>query len=422
MKIIFDADTLLPIASKVASRSGIFFSAFSLLKEFEKTHEVILYTSDKAFQIVKNHSLLSHYPRIEPRRYWSRKLSYLYRLRLFLDAYRKNLLIRLFCRSITFLILCLDRNFKDQSRWCDKIRDRGEQYVFFSAYHTQGSRLEIPSFTLLHDVIPAVCSDYFQGYHLFEHYVIKYLSPSSYYFANSYYTKADFLKLFPEKLDEEKIKVTHLGASERFLQDFDEEKNQNIREKYRIPKGKQYIFSLCTLEPRKNLLFVIENFLELLEKEGIEDLIFVLGGGYWNEFIGKIEERFKQSKGRVLHVGYVDDEDLANLFSHSLCSVYLSLYEGFGLPVLESMQCGCPVIASNTTSIPEIVGESGILIDPKDKDALQASILKLYRSPSLRENLSQKGLQRAKEFSWEKCARAMLEYMEEVVEKIKTRN
>lgn len=414
MKIIFDAQTLLPIESKLGSRSGIFFSAFSLLREFEKSHEIILYTDYKAFSIVKNHPLLSRYPRIEPRGYWSRRFSCLYRLRLFLDVYRKNPLIHLSCRFITLLTLCFTRFFKDQLELCDEVG--GGEHVFFSAYRTQGSRLRMPNFTLLHDAIPMLREDG-DDLDAFKFEVVSSISTQAYYFANSHYTKADFLNLFPDRLDEQKIKVTHLGASERFFRDKNERKNQEIREKYGIPKEKQYIFSLCTLGPRKNLLFVIESFLELLEKEGIEDLIFVLGGGYWNEFIGKIEERFRQSKGRVLHVGYVDDEDLANLFSHSLCSVYLSLYEGFGLPVLESMQCGCPVIASNTTSIPEIVGESGILIDPKDKDALQGSMLELYRSPSLRENLSQKGLQRAKEFSWEKCARAMLEYMEEVVEK-----
>ncbi|HTP65773.1 MAG TPA: glycosyltransferase family 1 protein, partial [Geobacteraceae bacterium] len=109
------------------------------------------------------------------------------------------------------------------------------------------------------------------------------------------------------------------------------------------------------------------------------------------------------SRERVIVTGYVADEDLAALYSGAIAFVYPSLYEGFGLPPLEAMQCGVPVITSNTSSLPEVVGDSGILVDPRDADALCAAMLSLYKDSDRREMLAQSALQRAAEFSWKRC-------------------
>ena len=100
----------------------------------------------------------------------------------------------------------------------------------------------------------------------------------------------------------------------------------------------------------------------------------------------------------------IDNEDLAAIYSHSLCFFFMSLYEGFGLPVLEAMQCGAPVVTSNTTSLPEVVGDAGITLSPTDEDALCAVMNEIYRSKQLRDKLSRSGLERAKQFSWQRCA------------------
>lgn len=412
MKIIFNAEQLIGLASKTSARSGIFFCTLSLLREFEKYHQVILYTDYKSWAIIKHCPLSKRYKILEPS-FFEKILSYNYYLRNSLDPYRKFLPIQLLCKTLTFFTLYLGKKIQHNS-----ISNKMKGDIIFSTYSCFDEKFtDIPSFTLLHDAIPFINSKSYSNslFYFFKKEIVNLLTPNNYYFANSQYTKDDFLKLFPNKLDANKIRVTHLGASNQFFYDFNPSKNQTIRKKYNLPQNKKYIFSLCTLEPRKNLLFVAKNFIELIKQEKIDDLIFVLGGGYRDSFISKIQEATGKHQDKIIHIGYVDDEDLSNLFSHSLCSIYLSLYEGFGLPALESMQCGCPIIASNTTSLPEVVGNAGILIDPRDSLALQNAILQIYTNPQFREDLRQKGLQQAKQFSWEKCAKEMLSYMEEIL-------
>jgi glycosyltransferase involved in cell wall biosynthesis len=101
---------------------------------------------------------------------------------------------------------------------------------------------------------------------------------------------------------------------------------------------------------------------------------------------------------------HIDNEDLSAIYSHSLCFFFMSLYEGFGLPVLEAMQCGAPVVTSNTTSLPEVVGDAGIMLSPTDEDALCGVMNEIYHSKELRDRYSRSGLERAKQFSWQRCA------------------
>ena len=133
---------------------------------------------------------------------------------------------------------------------------------------------------------------------------------------------------------------------------------------------------------------------------------FVFVGPQGWKYKNVFEEIFsdKALKGRVFFTGYISDEDLAPIYSEAMAFVCLSLYEGFGLPPLEAMQCGVPVIASNTSSLPEVVGDGGIVISPKDQDALCQNLLALYRDTDLRQALSRKAIERAKRFTWERTA------------------
>ena len=107
----------------------------------------------------------------------------------------------------------------------------------------------------------------------------------------------------------------------------------------------------------------------------------------------------------VIFTDFVDDEDLSPLYSGAMAFIYLSLYEGFGLPPLEAMQCGAPVITSNTSSLPEVVGDAGKMFDPMDTDGVCQAILDVYSGPELREKMRQRSLERAKLFGWERCTR-----------------
>ena len=179
-----------------------------------------------------------------------------------------------------------------------------------------------------------------------------------------------------------------------------------VQLKYGIPRG-PYILSLGTLEPRKNIVHLIRSFAQLVAQENLPDLSLVLAGAAGWDYGSIFEEltRYPQLKQRIIFTGYVADEDLSPLYSGALVFVYPSFYEGFGLPPLEAMQCGTPVITSNTSSLPEVVGGAGIMLNPSDHEGLCQQMLAIYRSSALREELSARSLEQARKFSWTACAR-----------------
>ena len=134
------------------------------------------------------------------------------------------------------------------------------------------------------------------------------------------------------------------------------------------------------------------------------NLVLVGTKGWDFDRIFKEIEGAKELSGRIITTGFVPDGDLAPLYSAAMMFVYPSLYEGFGLPPLEAMQCGVPVVTSNTSSLPEVVGDAGIMVSPKDGEALSQAMLDLYRDGKKRTALSAQGLLRSKLFSWKKCA------------------
>ena len=186
----------------------------------------------------------------------------------------------------------------------------------------------------------------------------------------------------------------------------------------RIPAGR-YVLSVCTLEPRKNLAHLIRCFAQLIQQERLPDLHLVLVGnlGWKYESIFAELTAAEGVRERIIITGYVADEDMAALYSGSLFFAYPSLYEGFGLPPLEAMQCGVPVITSNTSSLPEVVGDAGIMVSPQDGDALCQAMLRLViRHGNLRKAaLAEKSLKQAAQFSWAKCAEQTLNAYEAAV-------
>ncbi len=153
----------------------------------------------------------------------------------------------------------------------------------------------------------------------------------------------------------------------------------------------------------------IRAFTRAVADGGARDLTLVIAGPASAEpGIQSALAEAAQRQARVILAGYVPDEDLATLYGGALAFVYPSLCEGFGLPPLEAMQCGTPVIAGRVASLPEVVGDAGILVDLGDPDALRAAMLRLYRDASLRERLSALSLARASSFSWDRCTRETL--------------
>lgn len=212
-------------------------------------------------------------------------------------------------------------------------------------------------------------------------------------------------------IDEGRVFVTHLGANKNlFYPCLDYANKAHVKKKYGIPDF-PYLLSLSTLEPRKNIAHLIKCFVKLVQQEKIEDLQLVLVGSHGWDYHNILQEIANNSsiKDRIIVTGRVADEDLATIYSDAMVFIYPSLYEGFGLPPLEAMQCGTPVITSNTSSLPEVVGNAGIMVDPQDIDVLCHSILKVYKTPSLRSAMSLKSLDQSKKFSWEKCTQKTID-------------
>ena len=222
-------------------------------------------------------------------------------------------------------------------------------------------------------------------------------------------TKKDIIKYFP--CDPEKIKVIYLGADERFKV-YDKAETDAVLSKYNI--NKKYIFNAGSIEPRKNLIGLIKAYHSLpgtLKEE--YDLIITGSQGWLNSDIYNTVKILGLGD-KIRFTGPVPDEDLPYLYNGATIFVYPSFYEGFGLPVLEAMQCGCPVITSDVSSLPEVAGNAALLVDPEDIDDIKNSMNKLLTDEGLRKRLSIKGLEQAGNFSWDKCARETLEVYEDL--------
>ncbi len=219
----------------------------------------------------------------------------------------------------------------------------------------------------------------------------------------SQHTKKEFINY--THMSPDRVFVVPLAADDSFQPTADESHIKRCKKLYRIPEG-DYFLTLAEMQPRKNLARLIEAFIHFLEKTKKKDTYLVLVGsfGWENDAIFRAINRFSDHKEKIIVTGYVEDEHLAAIYSGAMMFIYPSLYEGFGLPPLEAMQCGVPVIAANSTSIPEVVGDAGILVDPLDINEISDSIYTLYNSESLRKEFRERGLQRAKLFSWTKCA------------------
>ena len=263
----------------------------------------------------------------------------------------------------------------------------------------------IKKFLTVYDLIPILYTHFFE---FNENHTVKKaiqsIEADGWAISISHSTKDDLCN-YCKNLDPDRVFVTHLAASDLFYPCSDSEVITEVKNKCCIPTDAPYLLSLSTLEPRKNIDSTIRCFAQLVEQEKIQDLHLVLVGTQGWDYNKIFEEisYLPSLQDRIIITRYVSDEDLAPLYSGALAFVYPSFYEGFGLPPLEAMQCGVPVITSNTSSLPEVVGDAGIMVEPTDTEALCQSMLEIYNRPSLQKGMSLKSLERAKQFSWDKC-------------------
>jgi glycosyltransferase involved in cell wall biosynthesis len=178
-----------------------------------------------------------------------------------------------------------------------------------------------------------------------------------------------------------------------------------VKERYALEEP--YLLAVGLLQPRKNLGRLLEAFSQVAAEELGLTLALVGRTGWGAE---AVQERIARPDlaGRVRLLGAAPDEDLPLLYGGALALCYPSLYEGFGLPPLEAMACGTPVVVAGTTSLPEVVGDAGVLVDPEDVASIADGIRRVVTDEGLRRELSRRGLARAAQFSWGECARRHL--------------
>jgi glycosyltransferase involved in cell wall biosynthesis len=229
----------------------------------------------------------------------------------------------------------------------------------------------------------------------------------------SEHTRRDIIETY--KINAERVSVTQLAAPEHFAPVEDEREVRRVRELYKI-RG-DYILAVGSIQPRKNLARLIKAYSALRRARPQDNLpkLALVGKRAWlyDETLRAIEE--SGIKDLTVLTGYVAESDLPALYTGALCFVYPSYFEGFGLPPLEAMQCGTPVIAGNRTSLPEVVGDAGLLVDPFDEDALTEALARMIDDSDFRARLRVKGIEWAKNFSWRETARLTLQAYEQAV-------
>ncbi len=249
--------------------------------------------------------------------------------------------------------------------------------------------------------VPAAASPSLKRY--LEAVVPRSLKSAHHVLADSAATKADLIEFYGTAA--EKITVLYSGVDARFQPVSDEAQLEKTLAKYGLA-GRDYILSVGTVQPRKNYSAVIRALAQL-RRQGLPLHYAIAGGPGWlqDEMHRTIKETDLRDSVHLL--GFVADEDLPALYSGARMLLLVSLYEGFGLPVLEAMACGCPVITSNLSSLPEVAGTAALLVDPHDTRAIAAAIERLAADKETRARLIQAGYRQTRQFTWQRSAKQL---------------
>jgi glycosyltransferase involved in cell wall biosynthesis len=231
---------------------------------------------------------------------------------------------------------------------------------------------------------------------------------SDHIIAVSEQTKEDIIRLL--RIPPDKISVIHLAADEQFVP-LSETEYLPVLKKYNLPS--KYFLFVGNVEPRKNLTGLIRSFHTI--KNAVEENLVIIGAKGWK--YSPIYDLVRELglNDCVHFTGYVEDADLPAIYNGASVLVLPSFYEGYGLPIIEAMRCGVPVIGSNVSSIPEIIGDAGLLIDPRSIRELSDALMHIVGSSTTRRHFSQLALERSSHFSWRKTAEQTLEVYRKVV-------
>jgi glycosyltransferase involved in cell wall biosynthesis len=218
----------------------------------------------------------------------------------------------------------------------------------------------------------------------------------------SNFSRQDILKSIPG-LKEQQVSVCHISCDERFSQSGNERAGSQTER-----DSGEYILYLGAEDPRKNTLTLVRAFLSLIQKQSRTERLIISGYPNWQKSEAYNLLRSADVLDRVTFLGFTSIDDLIDLYRNAKLFVYPSLYEGFGIPILEAFASGCPVAASNVTSIPEIAGDAALLFDPRSGQEIENAMEKLLDDEVLRASLRLRGYARAAQFTWASTAQATL--------------
>ena len=270
--------------------------------------------------------------------------------------------------------------------------------LFFSPANEGMLFPNIPQIVTVHDLIPLKYPEVSPKWRYYYLCVLPFILKNSQKIISiSQHTKKDLIETY--KLPPESIEVVYNGF-DRYL--FFPQQNLEIKKKYRLDK---YLLYVGDMRFYKNL----DRCLAAFDRLPLKDYQFAITGKKDDFFYPQLKDKVEQlsAKDRILFLDYVPTIDLPGLYSMAQCLVFASLYEGFGLPILEAMACGCPVITSKSTSIPEVGGDSVFYVDPYDIDNIAKGMYRVLTKENLRRDLSDLGRERAKLFSWDKTAQGV---------------
>ena len=267
---------------------------------------------------------------------------------------------------------------------------------------------------MLYDVIPLIFQEYSRQLPSWFEKLTKGLSAQENYLTISRSSCDDFKRLFPE-IAHKDIPVVYLAASEHFSKVIDRNRIERIREKYGISSEKKIFFSHCSLAKHKNLKRLFAAFCKI-RKELPDWMMVFSGANSLGEMEAMLEYVCREGVPReaFCFTDYIEDNDLPVFYSMADLFCFVSLYEGFGLPVLEAMRCGTPCLVSQVSSIPEVASEAAIYVDPLNIDDIARKMLYAAQHEELRTELAAKALERAKQFSWKICCQEIVEELKDL--------
>jgi len=217
--------------------------------------------------------------------------------------------------------------------------------------------------------------------------------------ADSEATRADLIRLLGTP--PEKVEVLYSGVDARFRPEPEPGEQERLRTRYGLDRP--YVLSVGTLQPRKNFVRLIRAFAHLPDTGRV---LVIAGGRGW--LYESVLEEAARHPDRVRILGFVEDADLPALYRGADLFVFPSFYEGFGLPPLEAMACGVPVVCSGVSSLPEVAGDAALLVDPEDEDGLMGAMERALEDEGLRQEMMARGRARAAQFTWEQAARRLM--------------